>query len=271
MAHSYSSLFKLPTTGLRFFTVYGPWGRPDMALFLFTRNILEGRPIEVFNYGHHRRDFTYVEDIAEGVVRVLDRVASRSGWDSDSPDPATSRAPFRLYNIGNNQPVELLRYIEVIEECLGRKAEKSFLPLQPGDVPEPLPTSMTGPGYGLSAGDAGRGRGAPVCRLVLRLLRCHEVFMEPAGTCRLFPQLARRQPPRHAGAAPGSEAAVPQLGPILAAIEKVCASQHFILGAEVRELEEKIATYSLHVRHRRLLGHRCLARRAHGARHRARG
>jgi UDP-glucuronate 4-epimerase len=137
MAHTYSSLFKLPTTGLRFFTVYGPWGRPDMALFLFTRNILEGRPIDVFNNGHHRRDFTYVEDIAEGVVRACERVAQPSStWDGGSPDPATSRAPFRLYNIGNHQPVELMRYIEVIEECLGRKAEKRFLPLQPGDVPE---------------------------------------------------------------------------------------------------------------------------------------
>ncbi|HEV2442266.1 MAG TPA: NAD-dependent epimerase [Steroidobacteraceae bacterium] len=137
MAHTYSSLFKLPTTGLRFFTVYGPWGRPDMALFLFTRNILEGKPIEVFNNGHHRRDFTYVEDIAEGVARACERVAQPSPtWDSGAPDPATSRAPFRLYNIGNHQPVELMRYIEVIEECLGRKAEKHFLPLQLGDVPE---------------------------------------------------------------------------------------------------------------------------------------
>ncbi|MGH8149512.1 MAG: NAD-dependent epimerase [Steroidobacteraceae bacterium] len=137
MAHTYSSLFKVPTTGLRFFTVYGPWGRPDMALFLFTRNILEGKPIDVFNHGHHRRDFTYVEDIAEGVVRVLDRPAEPDPrWRSDAPDPAASAAPFRLYNIGNHQPVELLRYIEVIEECLGRKAEKRFLPLQLGDVPE---------------------------------------------------------------------------------------------------------------------------------------
>ena len=137
MAHAYSSLFNLPTTGLRFFTVYGPWGRPDMALFLFTRNILEGKPIDVFNNGHHRRDFTYVEDIAEGVARACERVAQPAPeWDSGSPDPATSRAPFRLYNIGNHQPVQLMRYIEVIEECLGRKAEKRFLPLQPGDVPE---------------------------------------------------------------------------------------------------------------------------------------
>jgi len=137
MAHNYSALFKIPTTGLRFFTVYGPWGRPDMALFLFTRNILEGKPIDVFNHGHHRRDFTYVDDIAEGVVRALDRPAQPdAGWNSNDPDPATSRGPFRLYNIGNHQPVELMRYIEVIEECLGRKAEKNFLPMQLGDVPE---------------------------------------------------------------------------------------------------------------------------------------
>jgi UDP-glucuronate 4-epimerase len=137
MAHNYSALFGLPTTGLRFFTVYGPWGRPDMALFLFTRNILEGKPIDVFNHGHHRRDFTYVEDIAEGVVRALDRPAKPDPqWNSNAPDPASSFAPYRLYNIGNNRPVQLMRYIEVIEECLGRKAQKNFLPLQPGDVPE---------------------------------------------------------------------------------------------------------------------------------------
>ncbi len=137
MAHNYSALFGLPTTGLRFFTVYGPWGRPDMALFLFTRNILEGKPIEVFNNGHHKRDFTYVEDIVEGVVRVIDRVATPDPkWDSTNPDPATSCHPYRLYNIGSNRPVELLRYIEVLEQCLGRKAEKVMLPLQPGDVPD---------------------------------------------------------------------------------------------------------------------------------------
>jgi len=137
MAHNYSALFGLPTTGLRFFTVYGPWGRPDMALFLFTRNILEGRPIDVFNHGRHRRDFTYVADIAEGVVRALEHVASPdANWDSSHPDPASSSAPFRLYNIGNNRPIELMRYIEVIEQCLGRQAQKNFLPLQLGDVPE---------------------------------------------------------------------------------------------------------------------------------------
>jgi UDP-glucuronate 4-epimerase len=124
-------------TGLRFFTVYGPWGRPDMALFLFTRNILAGKPIDVFNHGHHRRDFTYIDDIAEGVVRSCDRVAAGNhAWDSDAPDPGSSRAPYRLYNIGNNQPVELMRYIQVLEECLGRTAEMNLLPLQQGDVPD---------------------------------------------------------------------------------------------------------------------------------------
>jgi UDP-glucuronate 4-epimerase len=137
MAHNYSSLFRIPTTGLRFFTVYGPWGRPDMALFLFTSHILQDKPIDVFNHGHHKRDFTYVDDIVEGVVHALDKPARPNpNWNSDRPDPATSSAPFRIYNIGNNRPVELLRYIEVIEECLGRKARKNFLPLQLGDVPE---------------------------------------------------------------------------------------------------------------------------------------
>ena len=137
MAHNYSALFGLPTTGLRFFTVYGPWGRPDMALFLFTRAILEGQPIEVFNHGHHKRDFTYVEDIVEGIVRASDRVAAPDpAWDSANPDPASSRHPYRLYNIGSNRPVELLRYIEVLEQCLGRKAEMRMQPLQPGDVPD---------------------------------------------------------------------------------------------------------------------------------------
>jgi UDP-glucuronate 4-epimerase len=137
MAHSYSHLYRLPTTGLRFFTVYGPWGRPDMALFTFTRNILDGKPIDVFNNGHHKRDFTYVDDIAEGVVRASERIAQPDpNWNSKSPDPSSSSAPFRVYNIGNNEPVQLMRYIEVIEECLGRTAQKNFLPMQPGDVPE---------------------------------------------------------------------------------------------------------------------------------------
>jgi len=137
MAHTYAALFKLPVTGLRFFTVYGPWGRPDMALFLFTRNILAGKPIDVFNHGHHKRDFTFVEDIAEGVVRALDRIATPDpAWDSNNPDPATSSAPYRVYNIGNNSPVDLSHYIETLEKCLGRKAEKNLLPLQLGDVPD---------------------------------------------------------------------------------------------------------------------------------------
>ncbi|MEL7310043.1 MAG: NAD-dependent epimerase [Pseudomonadota bacterium] len=137
MAHSYSNLYDLPTTGLRFFTVYGPYGRPDMALFLFTKNILEGKQINVFNHGHHRRDFTYVDDIVEGVVRTLDHVATpNESWDPMQPDPGTSRVPYRIYNIGNNQPVELLRYIEVIESAVGKKADMNLLPLQPGDVPD---------------------------------------------------------------------------------------------------------------------------------------
>jgi UDP-glucuronate 4-epimerase len=136
MAHTYASLYKIPCTGLRFFTVYGPWGRPDMALFLFTRAILEGKPIDVFNEGKMRRDFTYVDDIVEGVLRVTDRVASANqAWSGDAPDPGTSYAPYRIYNIGNNSPVELLRFIEVLEEKLGRKAIKNLLPIQPGDVP----------------------------------------------------------------------------------------------------------------------------------------
>jgi len=136
MAHTYSHLYDIPTTGLRFFTVYGPWGRPDMALFMFTKNIIEGKPIDVFNHGKHRRDFTYIDDIVEGVIRTLDNVAQpNESWSGETPDTATSKSPYRIYNIGNNEPVELMRYIEVIEECIGKKAEKNFLPLQPGDVP----------------------------------------------------------------------------------------------------------------------------------------
>ncbi|MGH8510131.1 MAG: NAD-dependent epimerase [Gammaproteobacteria bacterium] len=137
MAHTYSHLYAVAVTGLRFFTVYGPWGRPDMALFLFTRNIIEGRPIDVFNHGEHRRDFTYIDDIVEGVIRVIDTVAAPSPeWSGHEPDPGTSRAPYRLYNIGNNKPVHLMRFIEVLEETLGKKAQKNFLPMQPGDVPD---------------------------------------------------------------------------------------------------------------------------------------
>ena len=138
MAHSYSHLYGIPCTGLRFFTVYGPWGRPDMALFLFTKAILAGEPIKVFNHGKHRRSFTYVDDIVEGVIRTLDQVPGKdSKWDGHAPDPGSSGvAPYRLYNIGNEQPVELLRYIEVLEQCLGRKAQIEMLPLQAGDVPD---------------------------------------------------------------------------------------------------------------------------------------
>ncbi len=137
MAHCYSNLYDLPTTGLRFFTVYGPYGRPDMALFLFTRNIIEGKPIDVFNYGNHRRDFTYIDDIVEGVIRTMEHTAEANpDWDASKPDPGSSNVPYRIYNIGNQQPIELMRYIEVIEECVGKKAEKNMLPLQPGDVPD---------------------------------------------------------------------------------------------------------------------------------------
>lgn len=137
MAHTYSHLYDLPTTGLRFFTVYGPWGRPDMALFLFTKAILAGRPIDVFNYGKMKRDFTYIDDIVEGVVRVLDKIPEpNSAWSGNTPDPGASYARYKIYNIGNNQPNELMHFIEVLENYLGMKAEKNMLPLQPGDVPE---------------------------------------------------------------------------------------------------------------------------------------
>ena len=137
MAHTYSHLYDLPTTGLRFFTVYGPWGRPDMAMFKFTKAILAGEPIQVFNYGKHRRDFTYIGDIVEGIIRTLDRPApSNSEWDGLQPDPGTSKAPWRIYNIGNNQPVELMDYIDAIEKAVGIKAIKELLPMQPGDVPD---------------------------------------------------------------------------------------------------------------------------------------
>jgi UDP-glucuronate 4-epimerase len=137
MAHTYSSLYKLPCTGLRFFTVYGPPGRPDMALFLFTRAILENKPIDVYNHGRMKRDFTYIDDIVEGVIRVSDKVPEPNpDWTGDKPDSATSYAPYKLYNIGNNNPVELMKFIEVLEDCLGKKANKKLLPIQPGDVPE---------------------------------------------------------------------------------------------------------------------------------------
>lgn len=144
MAHSYSHLFGVPTTGLRFFTVYGPWGRPDMALFLFTRAILAGEPIDVFNGGHHKRDFTFIDDIVRGVVGALDNPATPDAtWDNNNPSPHTSKAPWQIHNIGNGNPVELMRYIEVLEECLGKTAEKNYLPLQPGDVPDTSATVET--------------------------------------------------------------------------------------------------------------------------------
>ncbi|MBN4073780.1 MAG: capsular biosynthesis protein CpsI [Gammaproteobacteria bacterium] len=137
MAHSYSHLFALPATGLRFFTVYGPWGRPDMALFKFTKAILEGKPIQIFNHGKHKRDFTYIDDIVEGVVRTLDKPAQpNQGWDPKAPDPGSSKAPWRVYNIGNNKPVELMDYILCLEKELGKEAKKEYLPLQSGDVPD---------------------------------------------------------------------------------------------------------------------------------------
>ncbi|MCE1227778.1 MAG: NAD-dependent epimerase [Geobacteraceae bacterium] len=136
MAHTYSNLYGLPTTGLRFFTVYGPWGRPDMALFLFTKAILEGKPIDVYNYGKMKRDFTFIDDIVEGILRVADRTAvTNAAWSGQTPDPGTSFAPWKVYNIGNNSPVELLHYIEVLEQCLGKTAVKNLLPMQQGDVP----------------------------------------------------------------------------------------------------------------------------------------
>lgn len=137
MAHTYSHLYNIPVSGLRFFTVYGPWSRPDMALFIFTRKIVNGEKIDIFNNGKHKRDFTYIDDIVEGVVRVSDKaVTANKDWNSDKPDPATSKAPYRLYNIGNNSPVDLMYFIELIEKNLGKKADKNYLPLQPGDVPE---------------------------------------------------------------------------------------------------------------------------------------
>ena len=165
MAHTYSSLYGLPTTGLRFFTVYGPFGRPDMALFLFTKNILEGRPIDVFNYGKHRRDFTFVDDIVEGVVRTMDNTASpNEDWDPAKPDPGTSRAPYRIYNIGNQQPVELMDYIGAIEKRLGREAEKNLLPMQPGDVPDTWADTSD------LAGDVGYQPATPVEEGVARFI-----------------------------------------------------------------------------------------------------
>jgi UDP-glucuronate 4-epimerase len=171
MAHTYSHLYGLPTTGLRFFTVYGPWGRPDMALFKFTRAILAGEHIDVFNYGRHRRDFTYIDDIVEGVIRVLDRVAQPNpGWSGERPDPASARAPYRLYNIGNQEPVELTEYINLLEQCLGKKARMNLLPLQPGDVPDTYAEVSD------LVADTGYRPGTPVAEGVARFVAWYRKF-----------------------------------------------------------------------------------------------
>ncbi|MCE2943655.1 MAG: NAD-dependent epimerase/dehydratase family protein, partial [Xanthomonadaceae bacterium] len=171
MAHTYSHLFGLPTTGLRFFTVYGPWGRPDMALFLFTRKILAGEPIDVFNHGNHSRDFTYIDDIVEGVVRTLDRMPGPDpAFDPMHPTPASSAAPWRVYNIGNHTPVKLSRYIELIEEATGRKADKRLLPMQPGDVPD------TEADVGALMRDTGYSPGTPVEVGIRRFVEWYRAF-----------------------------------------------------------------------------------------------
>ncbi|MFN7520817.1 MAG: NAD-dependent epimerase [Lysobacteraceae bacterium] len=171
MAHTYSHLFGLPTTGLRFFTVYGPWGRPDMALFLFTRKILAGEPIDVFNHGNHSRDFTYIDDIVEGVVRTLDRMPGPDpAFDPMHPTPASSAAPWRVYNIGNHTPVKLSRYIELIEETTGRKADKRLLPMQPGDVPD------TEADVGALMRDTGYSPGTPVEVGIRRFVEWYRAF-----------------------------------------------------------------------------------------------
>ena len=173
MAHSYAHLYGIPCTGLRFFTVYGPWGRPDMALFLFTKVILAGEPIKVFNHGHHKRSYTYIDDIVEGVVRTLDRVATpNANWNGITPDPATSLAPYRIYNIGNEQPVELLRYIEVLEQCLGKQAIMQMLPLQKGRRARYRGGCVGLDGQrGLLAAGVGGAGGGKVCAMVSALLR----------------------------------------------------------------------------------------------------
>ena len=173
MAHSYSHLFRLPTTGLRFFTVYGPWGRPDMALFSFTKAILAGEPIKLFNNGNHIRDFTYVDDIAEGVIRASDQIATPDpNWDSSDPDPATSNAPFRIFNIGNNDPTELTAYVDAIEEALGKKAIREFLPLQPGDVPNTYADVTT------LVADNGYKPGTPVREGVRRFVEWYREYFQ---------------------------------------------------------------------------------------------
>lgn len=176
MAHSYSHLFGLPTTGLRFFTVYGPWGRPDMAMFLFARAILEGRPIDLFNHGKMRRDFTYIDDVANGVIRVADRVpAGDPEWRSDDPDPASSAAPYKVYNIGNHSPVELLRLVEILEAELGRKAITRMLDMQPGDVP------ATYAKVDDLASDVGFQPATPIETGVARFIEWFREYYEPEG------------------------------------------------------------------------------------------
>jgi UDP-glucuronate 4-epimerase len=176
MAHAYSHLFRLPTTGLRFFTVYGPWGRPDMAPLIFTEAILEGRPIRLFNYGHHSRDFTYVEDIAAGVVHASDKIAAPDpDWNPAAPDPATSNAPFRIYNIGNNAPVSLAEFIEALEEALGRRAVRELVPMQPGDVPDTFADCSR------LARDTGYRPSTPVREGVQRLVEWHRAHSGRTG------------------------------------------------------------------------------------------
>jgi len=174
MAHSYSSLYGLPTTGLRFFTVYGPWGRPDMALFLFTKRILAGEPIDVYYEGQHRRDFTYIDDVVRGVVATVDHPAKPDPeWNSDDPNPSSSRAPYRIYNIGNQRPVTLLRFIEVLERCLGRTAIKNLMPMQPGDVPD------TAADVAALTGDVGYRPGTDLKEGVKRFVEWYLAFYHP--------------------------------------------------------------------------------------------
>ena len=213
MAHTYAHLYKLPVTGLRFFTVYGPWGRPDMALFLFTKNILAGKPIDVFNYGNHRRDFTYVDDIAQGVVRAMDRVATANPeWNGDDPDPGTSKAPYRLYNIGNNQPVELMRYIECIEQCLGKQgAEESAAAAAGRRARHVRRRRRSRARRRLPAGDAGgRGRASDSssgtwtttrqvepCCAAARLRSSIGAFASPSSAAAAFPRITSTRSQTH--------------------------------------------------------------------------
>jgi len=191
MAHTYSHLFRLPTTGLRFFTVYGPWGRPDMALFKFTQAIVRGEPIEVFNHGQMRRDFTFIDDIVEGVVRTLDHVAVPDGtWSGASPDPSSSSAPYRVYNIGNNDAVELMHVIELLEHYLGRKAEKRMLPMQAGDVP------ATYANVDDLARDVGFRPRTPIADGLRRFVDWYTEYYEVPAATTTAPRQRRRKPTR---------------------------------------------------------------------------